>query len=109
MLNLKIAPGYHVNSDKPRNEFLIPLKLTWSEGGLDAKQILYPKAEQVKVGADMLDVFTGAVAIKTEFAARTNATPGLGLLEGKLRYQACDSVSCKRPATLNVQLPVSIQ
>ena len=108
-LAVTVASGFHVNSNKPKDEFLIPLRLTWGAGPLQAKTISYPTAEQVKVGADTLDVYTGKFTIKTEFAVSQQASPGITMLEGKLRYQACDNVSCKRPATLTVQLPVSIQ
>jgi DsbC/DsbD-like thiol-disulfide interchange protein len=108
-LAVTVASGFHVNSNKPKDEFLIPLRLTWGAGPLQAKTISYPTAEQVKVGADTLDVYTGKFTVKTEFAVSQQASPGITMLEGKLRYQACDNVSCKRPATLTVQLPVSIQ
>ena len=108
-LAVTVASGFHVNSNKPRDEFLIPLKLTWNTSALQTKAIAYPTAEQVKVGNEMLDVFTGKFAVKTEFFVSPQAAPGITMLEGKLRYQACDNVSCKRPATLNVQLPVSVQ
>jgi DsbC/DsbD-like thiol-disulfide interchange protein len=108
-LRLKIDPGFHVNSNKPKDEFLIPLKLTWNEGPLTPQAIRYPQAEQVKVGTDMLDVYTGEVAITTEFKVSSTATPGLATMQGKLHYQACDNQSCKRPATLAIQIPLSIQ
>jgi hypothetical protein len=108
-LAVTVASGFHVNSNKPKDEFLIPLKLSWSAGALETKKITYPTAEQVKVGADTLDVFTGKFVVKTEFAVSPSAAPGITMIAGKLRYQACDNVSCKRPATLNVQLPVSVQ
>jgi DsbC/DsbD-like thiol-disulfide interchange protein len=108
-LKLKIDPGFHVNSNKPKDEFVIPLKLTWTEGPLSAQSVSYPQAEQVKVGTDTLDVFTGSVAITTQFKVPPTANPGLGTMQGKLHYQACDNQSCKRPATLAVQIPVSVQ
>jgi hypothetical protein len=108
-LSVNVASGYHVNSDKPKDEFLIPLKLTWSNGPLQARKVTYPAAEQVKVGTDTLNVFTGTFPIATEFQVSPQATPGLAMLQGKLRYQACDNQSCKRPATLDVQIPLSIQ
>ena len=108
-LAVTVASGFHVNSNKPKDEFLIPLKLTWNTGPLTPKAIAYPAAEQVKVGADTLDVYTGKFPIETQFSVSPQATPGITMVEGKLRYQACDNVSCKRPATLTVQLPVSIQ
>jgi Disulphide bond corrector protein DsbC len=107
-LRITLRPGFHVNSDKPKDEFLIPLKLTWT-GPLQAQKIVYPKPEEVKVGNDMLNVFTGSFAIETQFAAPSQATAGVSMMEGKLHYQACDNQSCKRPATVSVQLPVSIQ
>jgi thiol:disulfide interchange protein DsbD len=108
-LKLKIEPGFHVNSNKPRDEFLIPLKLTWTEGPLTAQSVSYPQTEEVKVGADTLDVFTGSVAITTQFKVSPTANPGLATMQGKLHYQACDNQSCKRPATLPVQIPISVQ
>ena len=30
-LKLRLQPGYHVNSNKPNEEFLIPLRLTWEK------------------------------------------------------------------------------
>lgn len=108
-LSVNVASGYHVNSDKPKDEYLIPLKLTWANGPLQPKIVKYPAAEQVKVGTDTLNVFTGTFPIATEFHVSPQATPGLAMLQGKLRYQACDNQSCKRPATLDIQIPVSIQ
>jgi Thiol:disulfide interchange protein DsbD, N-terminal len=109
VLKLQLKSGYHVNSDKPKDEFLIPLKLTWAAGPLQTKSITYPKPEEVSVGSDTLSVFTGAFSIETEFFTPGQAAPGLSQLQGKLHYQACDSRSCKRPAWLEVRVPVSIQ
>jgi hypothetical protein len=107
-IEVSVDPGYHVNSDKPKDEFLIPLRLNWS-GPLQVQRILFPNAEQVKVGPDTLNVFTGKFSITTDFLVPASAQPGLTTMEGKLHYQACDNQSCKRPATVNVQIPVSIQ
>ena len=49
-LSVTVLPGFHVNSDKPKDEFLIPLKLTWNPGPLEAGAITYPKPEDIKVG-----------------------------------------------------------
>src|SRR4051794_17332138 len=39
-----VKEGYHVNSNKPSQEYLIPLKLTWtSTGALEGGQVDYPK------------------------------------------------------------------
>jgi hypothetical protein len=108
-INVSVLPGFHVNGDKPREEFLIPLKLTWATGPLEAKSVSYPKPEELKVGSQNLLVLTGSFAIQTVFNAPENAAAGAATMTGKLRYQACNSDSCFRPATVEVRLPVVIQ
>jgi hypothetical protein len=108
-LNVNVLPGFHVNSDKPKDEFLIPLKLTWDAGPLEAGAITYPKAEDIKVGKDVLAVFTGSFAIQTHFKVRDSAAPGPAVMTGKLRYQACNNEMCFRPASMDIRLPVEIE
>jgi DsbC/DsbD-like thiol-disulfide interchange protein len=108
-LRVTVLPGFHVNSDKPKDEFLIPLKLTWTSGVLGVKSISYPKPEEVKVGSDMLAVFTGKFEIQTQFKAADHASPGNLTLTGKLRYQACNNEMCFRPASIEVSVPVTIE
>lgn len=108
-LQVVVLPGFHVNSDKPKDEFIIPLKLTWTPGLLDAKAVEYPRPEQVKVGAQDLLVFTGTFPVKTKFQAAADAPVGPATLVGKLHYQACSSDMCFRPATLEVKVPVVIE
>jgi thiol:disulfide interchange protein DsbD len=108
-LRVEVLAGFHVNSDKPKDEFLIPLKLTWTAGPLDATSITYPKPEEVKVGADLLNVLTGSFNIQTEFRSPGTAQPGSATMTGKLRYQACNNEMCFRPATIEVRVPVVIE
>jgi hypothetical protein len=108
-LKVSIMPGFHVNSDKPKDEFLIPLKLTWEPGALDFKTVSYPHPEEIQVGKDLLSVFTGEVELQTHFVVRDDAPVGQTFVNGKLRYQACNNLMCFKPATVDVRLPVSIQ
>ncbi|MBV9302924.1 MAG: hypothetical protein JOY62_04160 [Acidobacteriaceae bacterium] len=108
-LRVVVEPSFHVNSDKPKDEFVIPLKLTWIRGPLETEYTHYPAAEEIKVGDQMLTVFTGAFNIETEFKAPESSTPGTSMMTGKLRYQACNNQMCFRPATLEIRLPVLFQ
>jgi hypothetical protein len=108
-LQVVVQPGFHVNSDKPKDEFIVPLKLTWTPGLLDVKGVAYPKPEEAKVGSQDLLVFTGTFAVKTQFQAPAHAAPGPATLVGKIRYQACSSDMCFRPSTIEVKLPVVIE
>jgi len=108
-LQVVVQPGFHVNSDKPKDEFIIPLKLTWTPGPLEAKNIEFPKPETAKVGTQELLVFTGTFAVKTQFQAPAHAPAGPATLIGKIHYQACSSDMCFRPSTVEVKLPVVIE
>jgi DsbC/DsbD-like thiol-disulfide interchange protein len=108
-IQVAVQPGYHVNSNQPKDEFLIPLRLTWTSGPLQVESVTYPKPEDVKVGNEVLSVFTGKFTIETKFKAPADAPPGQTSMSGKLRYQACNSQMCFRPATVDVHLPVRIE
>ena len=44
-----VKEGYHVNSNTPSEEYLIPLKLTWtSTGALEGGTVTYPKPQLEK-------------------------------------------------------------
>jgi cytochrome c biogenesis DsbD-like protein len=107
-LKVTVVPGFHVNGDKPRDEFLIPLKLTWT-GPLEAKSVAYPKTEEIKVGKETLVVLTGSFVIHTNFAAPQSLAPGSTTMTGKLRYQACNNEMCFRPSSVEVKLPVVVE
>jgi DsbC/DsbD-like thiol-disulfide interchange protein len=108
-LTVEVLPGFHVNNDKPKDEFLIPLKLSWTGGPLEVQSVSYPKPEEIKVGTQMLTVFTGSFQIGTKFQVPANAPGGAAMMVGKLRYQACNDEMCFRPSSVEVRLPVTIQ
>ncbi len=108
-LTVEVLPGFHVNNDKPKDEFLIPLKLSWTAGPLETQSISYPKPEEIKVGTQMLTVFTGSFQVGTKFQVPANAPAGTAMMVGKLRYQACNNEMCFRPSSVEVRLPVTIE
>jgi thiol:disulfide interchange protein DsbD len=109
ILKAVILTGFHVNSDKPRDEFLIPLKLTWDSGPLEAKAISYPKPEEMELNGTKMVVYTGTIPIETEFAVAKDTAKGPATVTGKLKYQACNSQMCFRPSTLDVHFAAVIE
>ncbi len=106
-----VAPGYHVNSHTPSEEYLIPLRLTWNAGPLETADVVYPKpgTEKYSFSAKPLSVFTGKFDLLAKFKVPASAPPGPGVLIGKLRYQACNDNSCFPPKTVEVRLPYVIE
>jgi hypothetical protein len=110
-LRLEVKEGYHVNSHKPNDEYLIPIKLTWADGPLEAAQVSYPtpKVEEYSFSEKPLSVFDGSFEVTTKFKPKADAAPGMGFVNGKLRYQACNDKMCLPPKTIDIKVPVLIQ
>ena len=105
-----VDPGFHVNSDKPKEEFLIPLSLSWtSTGALDPGAVIYPKPTAEKVGDQQLLVFTGKFDLIANFKIGASASAGPGSAAGKLRYQACNNNTCFQPKTIEITVPYQVQ
>jgi len=110
-LKAQVQPGFHVNSNAPADEFLIPLKLSWAKEPLETEQITYPKPqfEKYAFSPNPVSVFSGNFEISTRFRAPPNASPGLGMMTGKLRFQACNNKECLPPRTIDVRFAVDLQ
>ena len=107
-----VRPGFHVNSNTPTEEYLIPLKLTWtSAGALENGSVTYPKPamEKYEFAEKPLSVFTGDFELVANFKVAANAPAGPGAAVGKLHYQACNDRACFPPKTVEVTIPYQIQ
>ena len=109
-----VDSGYHVNSDKPTLDYLIPLKLTWDKGSmgvLEGGTIVYPKPTQEKYDFEEkpLSVFTGNFELTANFKVAATAPAGPGVAAGKLKYQACSNRACYPPKTVDVTVPYQVQ
>lgn len=112
VLKAAVRPGYHTNSDKPSEDYLIPLRLTWDpQAPLQVIEILYPKPklEKFEFTDKPISVLDGEFEIVTRFRRAPNAMPGPAFLAGKLRYQACNDRMCFPPKTLEIKVPLLIQ
>jgi cytochrome c biogenesis DsbD-like protein len=107
-----VMGGFHVNGNKPSEEYLIPLKLTWtSTGALQPGPVVYPKPtlEKYEFAEKPLSVLTGSFDLVANFKVAANASAGPGAAAGKLRYQACNNRACFPPKTVDVTVSYQIQ
>src|SRR5271154_3706853 len=70
-LKAELQPGFHVNSNMPGDDYLIPIKLTWNKDPLEAAQVNYPKPQMEKLAFSQnpISVYTGIFEIATKFKA----------------------------------------
>jgi hypothetical protein len=105
-LHFRIAPGLHINSHTPKEDFLIPTVLYLPEGaGVRLEQASYPAGTDFVLPVDpktKLNVYTGEFVIQ----ARIVVTAGGHLVEARLRYQACDNNTCMPPKTITAAIDV---
>ncbi len=105
-LHFRVAQGLHINSHTPSDEFLIPTTFSIPDGmGVRLGSATYPPGTIISLAFDpntKLSVYTG----EFDILARIVATPGNHLVQGKLRYQACDQNQCMPPKTITVPIDV---
>ena len=105
----EIARGYHVNSHKPTDPYLIPTTVTPQlPAGFQLVDTIYPdgKLETFAFSPDKpLDVYTASVTLRLRLTAQADAALGPATIPFTLRYQACSESTCLPP----VKVPVSVK
>ncbi len=100
-------PGkFHVQSNKPLDEFLIPTTLTVTPPeGFTVREIVYPEPVQIEaslISEELLSVFEQKFVIGVALDVGDNVQPGTYPIAGELRYQACDDKICLMPTSLQL-------
>ncbi|HXJ43530.1 MAG TPA: protein-disulfide reductase DsbD domain-containing protein [Bryobacteraceae bacterium] len=110
VLRASLPAGYHANTNKPTESYLIPLSLKWTAGPMEMASVEYPKGtlEKYSFSDKPLSVVTGEFAITTKFKVPSSAANGPAAQTGTLRYQACDNKACYPPKNIPVNITVSI-
>lgn len=107
---VSIQAGFHVNSNTPTDDYLIPLKVTWTSlGALEGAQVSFPKPSTAKVGDEALSVFTGNIDLTVKFKVSAKAPAGPGVAAGTLSYQACNDRACFPPKKIEINVPYQVQ
>jgi DsbC/DsbD-like thiol-disulfide interchange protein len=105
-LHFRVAPGLHINSHTPKDEYLIPTEFSIPDSsGVHLATAQYPQGTEFTLPVDpgtKLIVYTGEFTIQ----ARIVAQPGDHMVEAKLHYQACDANACLPPKTITVPIDV---
>jgi DsbC/DsbD-like thiol-disulfide interchange protein len=107
-----IARGFHMNSHKPTDPYLIPTTLTPDlPASLQLVDAIYPEGtlEKFAFSPDKaLSVYTKSVVLALTIKALPNAHPGSATIPISLRYQACNDSSCLPPVKVPVTATVEI-
>ena len=106
-----IDNGWHINSNKPHDSFLIPTKLTIdSSEGFKLYNVYYPQAQDIKLSFSEtpLSVWEGEIYIGGLIKTSKDLTPGNYKLITNLEYQSCNNKTCLPPVTLADTINIEI-
>jgi len=111
-LDFRVAPGFHINSNQPHDEYLIPTSLKLdAPNDIVLGKITYPQGEDKSFAFapdQKINVYANDVAITGMVRAMSTAPYGTSRVRGTLTYQACDNAACYPPKRLPVQFDVKV-
>jgi hypothetical protein len=111
-LNFRVPSGYHINSNTPKSEFLIPTALKMDvPTDIILGKIEYPAGEDRKFPFspdETLNVYSGDFTIAVGVHPLRSVVPGKYVMHGVLRYQACDNAACYPPKNLPVSFEIKV-
>jgi hypothetical protein len=108
-LSFRVTSGYHINSNRPKSEFLIPTILKVDAvTDIVIKKTTYPEGQDMSFAFapdEKLNVYTGDFQVDVLVRPLRTVRVGNYKVRGTLKYQACDNAQCYPPK----QLPVSFE
>ena len=111
-LEFRVGSGFHINSNAPKSEFLIPTALKMDPPtDIVLGKIEYPDGQDVSFPFspdEKLSVYSGDFAISVSVHPLKTVMPGKYVMHGALRYQACDNAQCFPPKTLPLSFEVKV-
>jgi DsbC/DsbD-like thiol-disulfide interchange protein len=109
---VEIAKGFHMNSNKPSEDYLIPTTITPNPpAGFRLVDTTYPEGQPKTFSFSPkkpLSVYTDTVTLRLKLAADAAAPLGATSIPATLRYQACNDTACLPPVRVPVTLNVEV-
>jgi thiol:disulfide interchange protein len=109
-LTVYIKDGYHINSNKPKDKFLIPVTITSQNKQFPLTKVDYPEPEMLSFSSspELVSVYIGTVKIGVTINVSRNVKPGKYKVPINFNYQSCDDENCFPPATVVNDLEVTV-
>lgn len=107
---VSVKNGYHIQSHEVKDALIIPTTLEFDGDKIftTGNQAFPPAKEFMLNGTEQhLEVYDGDFEIQASLGMSEGIQKGVHQLKGKLKYQACDSMRCLFPRT--VEFPVNIE
>ena len=110
-VKINIKDSWHINSDKPKEDYLIPSQVNVQiPEGFRLEKTNYPPAEEIKLGFSdtPLSAWQGEILIGSLFSVDKNISEGSYKLIINFDYQACNDMTCLPPSSVTDTLIVQV-
>ena len=110
-IQVRVKPGYHVQANPVRNANLIPITVELGpSGGVRPDRPVYPPSKPFRIadGSEDLVVYDDSFFIESSVRVTQAQRPGLVVLSGTLRYQACTDRTCLAPRSIPLRVPIEV-
>ena len=110
-VTMDIPGGYHVNSNRPLEKFLIPTTLKVdAPDGIRIGPIAYPRAvlRRFKFSKNNVSVYEGRAIMRFSITIPPGTSTGSKEVKLNVRYQSCDDEVCFPPQTKELSLWLSV-
>lgn len=106
---VSVAPGWHINSAHPHQDWLIPAELTIDTiMEVTPHAVVYPKGAQAFLLDETMSVYNGRVILYYEITISDSTPAGDIVLPVQFTYQACNEKECQPPQTINADLRITV-
>ena len=108
---MDIPGGYHVNSSRPLEKFLVATELRIeASNSIRVGPVIYPRAvlRMFKFSKSRVSVYEGRAVMRFRVSVPASAAIGSTQLKARLRYQSCNDEVCFPPRTQEVSLSLTI-
>lgn len=109
---VSVKNGYHIQAHETKDDLIIPTTLELvGDKSFKVKNQMFPPVKQFALaGTDQsLEVYDGDFEIQTSIRLPGRIQKGVRQLKGILTYQACDSVRCLFPRTVEFRVIIEVQ
>ena len=108
---LEIPDGWHVNANKPLDEYLIPTEAALEPPeGFGVEGMAYPEAilASFSFSDEKLAVYEHTAAVGIVVSVAETVAPGKYEIPGTVRYQACNDTVCAPPKTVSFTAQLTV-
>jgi hypothetical protein len=109
---MNIPSGYHVNSSRPLEKFLIATQLkAETPKGIRAGAVSYPRAvlRKFQFSKNRVSVYEGRATMRFSISVPQDAPTGSKEIKVQLRYQSCNDEACFPPQKKDVSLWLNVE